>query len=174
MLTAKDIQGYRLFSGLQENELSKIAGLCTRCTYAPNTIIFKPDMTSDDVYLVEEGKDAIEIEIPLGPPGSRIIIHTLSKGEAFGWAPLVSKHVKTATARCLEEVRVIAINGQALLNLLEEDNHIGFVVMKNMTDIVGTRLAYTTIAFRHEIRKLKNLAREPIKRVYKQPVTPIN
>jgi CRP/FNR family transcriptional regulator, cyclic AMP receptor protein len=171
MITVKDIQGYNLFTGLDEKELSKIAKLCIRRTYECNEIIFDPDIPSDDIFLVEEGKDAIEIEIPIGPQQGRIVIHTLSKGEAFGWAALVSKHVKTATARCMEQVKLIAINGQVLMNLLNTDNHIGFIVMRNMTDIIGTCLAYTTIAFRHEIRKLKSIVREPIKRAFEQSVT---
>ncbi len=164
MFTGQELQRYNLFSGLEEKELNEIANLCTRRTYGSNEIIFGPDIPSEDLLLVEDGKDAIEIQIPLGPYGNKIVIHTLSKGEAFAWTSLVSQHVKTATARSLEPVSLIAINGKALMRLLEANNHIGFIVMRNLADIINSRLAYTTVAFRHETRRLKSMVGEQVRR----------
>ena len=155
MLTTQDVQGYKLFTGLAENELREIASLCRRRSYESNSVIFDPDTPSEEIFLVEGGNDAIQIEIPLGVQEAKIVIHTLSKGETFGWAALGSQHVKTATARCLESVRVISINGKSLMQLLETNNHIGYQVMKNLSDIISARLSYTTVAFRHEIRRLR-------------------
>jgi len=39
--------------------------------------------------------------------------------------------------------------------MLEKNNHAGYIVMKNLSEIIALRLAYTTVAFRHEIRKNK-------------------
>ena len=155
MLTAKDIQSYKLFRGLAENELAEIAALAVRRTYEVNSIIFAPDTLSEELFLVEGGNDAIQIEIPLGVPKETIVIHTLSKGEAFGWASLGTQHVKTAIAKCVEQVNVIAINGKSLGKWLEDNPQAGYRVMKNLADIINTRLSYTTVAFRHELRRLK-------------------
>jgi len=84
-----------------------------------------------------------------------MVIHTLCKGETFGWAALASRHIKTATARCIEPTTVIAIYGKNLTDLLEKNNHVGYVVMRNLADIINTRLAYTSVVFRHEILRLK-------------------
>ena len=155
MVTMKDIAGYKLFDGLNETELSAITKLCERRIYETNTIIFDPETVSEDIFLVEEGNEAIQIEIPLGHHEGKIVIHTLSRGETFGWAALGSQHVKTAIDRCLEKVNVIAINGKNLIQLLEKNTHMGYIVMKNLADIISARLSYTTVAFRHEIRKFK-------------------
>jgi CRP-like cAMP-binding protein len=158
MLTAQDIQGYKLFTGLAENELVVIAGLCRRQTYENNSVIFAPDTSSEEIFLLEGGNDAIQIEIQLGVHDEKIVIHTLSKGETFGWAALGSQHAKTATARCLDQASVIAINGKALMQLLEKNNQMGYIVMKNLADIINTRLSYTTVAFRREVRRLRKVA----------------
>jgi CRP/FNR family cyclic AMP-dependent transcriptional regulator len=155
MLKTKEIQGYKLFNGLAETELSEIAVFCNRLNYDTNSVIFDPDTPSENIFFLEGGNDAIQIEIPLGIHGDKIVIHTLSKGETFGWAALGSQHVKTATARCLVPVTVIAINGKRLMEFLARDNHAGYIVMKNLADIISTRLSYTTVAFRHEIRRLR-------------------
>jgi hypothetical protein len=46
------------------------------------------------------------------------------------------------------------INGKELMEFLEKDKRIGYVVMKNLSALISSRLASTTIALRHEIQKL--------------------
>lgn len=161
MITAKDIRWYELFYGLNENELAKIADICSRRTYEKNAVIFDPNTTPDEIFLVESDNDAIQIEISLGDDAGKIVIHTLSKGETFGWAALGPERIKTGTARCLERVSVIAIRGKSLIELMDKENHTGYVVMRNLASIIAERLSYTTVAFRHEIRKAKKLAKVP-------------
>ena len=48
---------------------------------------------------------------------------------------------------------LIKINGQELMSLLDKNDHIGYVVMKNLSGIISTRLAYTTIMLRREVNK---------------------
>jgi hypothetical protein len=46
------------------------------------------------------------------------------------------------------------IDGKELLGLLEKEKNLGYWVMKNLSGLVSSRLASTTIALRHEIQKL--------------------
>jgi CRP/FNR family transcriptional regulator, cyclic AMP receptor protein len=158
VIAAEEIRAYKLFTGLDEAELAEIAGLCQRRNYENSDILFAPENPSEDIFLLESGNDAVQIELPIGTQGEKIVIHTLNKGEAFGWAALGSQHARTAVARCLGPVSVLAINGKNLTQLLEKNNHAGYVVMKNLADAINTRLSYTTIAFRHEMRRLKKTA----------------
>jgi len=157
MIPVEEIKGYKLFAGLSEEELAPITTISERRICEYNSTIFSPDTPSEDLYLVEGGNDAIQIEVPLGPHEEKIVIHTLSKGEAFGWAYLGNQHARTATARCLDKTSLIAINGKELAKVLEADCHTGYIVMKNLNDAITQRLSYTTVAFRHEIRKLRKL-----------------
>ena len=152
MVKDADLKGYKLFSGLDDGELAKIAGLCTRQCCESNTEIFTSNKAASDIFLLEGPNDAIRIELPIRAHGAKSVIHTLKKGEAFGWASLVPPHVRTATARCVEKADVICINGKALIEMLEENNHMGYIVMKNLSGLISSRLNDTTIALRHEIR----------------------
>jgi len=156
MIAIEDIRNFDLFSGLNEDELTEVAELCKRRIYELNSVIFDLDTLSDEIFIVEGADDSIQVEIPLGPGEGKVIIHTLTRGETFGWAALGSNHVKTAIVRCLARVSVVAINGNSLIQLMERNNHIGFIIMRNLSEIIALRLAYTTVAFRHEIRKIKN------------------
>jgi CRP-like cAMP-binding protein len=155
MVTPQEIREFKLFSGLTENELPGIANLCRRHSFVSNMVIFDPDHPSEDLFIVESGNEAIQIEIPISNHEDKIVIHTLSKGETFGWAALGTQNVKTATARCLGPVNVIAINGKSLTQFLEKNPRTGYIVMKNLVDTINARLAYTTVAFRHEIRIIR-------------------
>jgi CRP/FNR family transcriptional regulator, cyclic AMP receptor protein len=162
MLMAQDIKGYNLFVGLNELELAKITALCSRRTFSSNAVIFSPESPSNDIFLLEGGNDAIQIEVPITGEEDRIVVHTLSKGETFGWAALGPQHVRTAIARCLDEVTVICINGESLVQLLNENDHIGYIVMRNLAGIIDKRLTYTTIAFRHQVRRLREKLKAPV------------
>jgi CRP/FNR family transcriptional regulator len=91
----------------------------------------------------------------LAEQSSKIVIHTLSKGETFGWAPLCPVQIRTATVRVIDKADVIKVNGSELNRLFEEDNHIGYVVMKNLSSIISRRLDHTIIAFSHKLQQAR-------------------
>ena len=72
--------------------------------------------------------------------GPRTVIHTLQKGEVFGWAALVPPHQRTGTARCVEKASVICLNGKDLIELLDKNDHMGYVVMKNLSGILSNAI----------------------------------
>jgi hypothetical protein len=51
------------------------------------------------------------------------------------------------------------LNGKDLIGLLDKNEHMGYVAMKNLSGILSTRLTYTTLVLRREVRKL---ARKPV------------
>jgi CRP-like cAMP-binding protein len=154
VVSAQDLKQFNLFVGLEESELAEIAKLCTRRTYESGAEVFSPGAPAGDVFLLEGGNDAVQIEISMCEHSPRTVLHTLQKGEFFGWAALVPPHQRTATARCVGRASVICVDGKALMGLLEKDGHMGYVVMKNLSGILSTRLTYTTLVLRREIRKV--------------------
>ncbi|MBN2098608.1 MAG: cyclic nucleotide-binding domain-containing protein [Dehalococcoidia bacterium] len=154
MVTVQDLKQFNLFVGLEESELAEVARLCTRRTYESGAEVFSPGAPAGDVFLLEGGNDAVQIEISICEHSPRTVLHTLQKGEFFGWAALVPPHQRTATARCVGRASVICVDGKALMELLEKNKHMGYVVMKNLSGILSTRLTYTTLVLRREIRKV--------------------
>ena len=159
MVTVQDLKAFNLFAGLDEAELAEIARLCARRTYESGAEIFSPGTPAGDVFILERGNDVVQIEIAICEHMPKTVIHTLQKGEVFGWAALVPPHQRTGSARCVERASVICLDGKALMELLDKNDHMGYVVMKNLSGILSSRLAYTTLILRREIRKL---ARKPV------------
>jgi CRP/FNR family transcriptional regulator len=150
----QDLRRFDLFVGLDEKELAEIARFCNRRIFERNAIISTIGVAATDIYLLEGKNDAIQIELPIDDYPTRIITHTLSKGETFGWSALVPPQLRTALIRCVEETEVIIVSGTDLIKLFQKNNHIGYVVMKNLSAVISSRLTCTTIALRHKIRNL--------------------
>jgi CRP-like cAMP-binding protein len=154
MVSTDILKSINLFSGLTQTELAGIAKLCRERTYESGSVIFTIGGSATDVYLLETGKVDIQIEFKIYDYEILATVYTVGKGEIFGWSALVPPHRLTASARCEGKADVMMINGKELLEYLEKDRRVGYVVMKNLSALVSSRLASTTIALRHEIQKL--------------------
>lgn len=154
MVSTEILKGFGLFGGLSETELAGIARLCRERTHESGSVIFTIGGSATDVYLLKTGKVDIQIEFKIYEQEIRATVYTVGKGEIFGWSALVPPHRLTASARCQGKADVIMINGKELIEILEKDKRIGYVVMKNLSALISSRLASTTIALRHEIQKL--------------------
>jgi CRP-like cAMP-binding protein len=154
MVSTEILKGFSLFGGLSETELAGIAKLCRERTHENGSVIFTIGGSATDVYLLKAGKVEIQIEFKIYEQEIRATVYTVGKGEIFGWSALVPPHRLTASARCQGKADVIMINGKELMEFLEKDRRIGYVVMRNLSALISSRLASTTIALRHEIQKL--------------------
>mgnify|MGYP005839038079 CR=1 FL=1 len=154
MVSTEILKSFSLFRGLTQKELAKIAGLCRERTYEDGSVIFTIGGSAIDAYLLKNGKVDIQIEFKIYDYEIITTVYTVGKGEIFGWSALVPPHRLTASARCEGKTDVIMINGKELMELLEKDRQVGYVVMKNLSALISSRLASTTIALRHEIQKL--------------------
>jgi len=154
MVSPEILKGFVLFSGLSQTELAGIARLCRERTYESSPVIFTMGGSAADVYLLKTGKVDIQIEFKIYDYEIITTVYTVGKGEIFGWSALVPPHRLTGSARCEGKADVIMINGKELMEFLEKDRRIGYIVMKNLAALISSRLASTTIALRHEIQKL--------------------
>jgi CRP-like cAMP-binding protein len=154
MVSTEILKSFNLFSGLSQTELAGIAKLCRERTYEDGSGIFTIGGSAIDAYLLKSGKVDIQIEFKIYDYEIMTTVYTVGVGEIFGWSALVPPHRLTASAKCEGKADVITINGKELMEFLEKDRRIGYVVMKNLSALISSRLASTTIALRHEIQKL--------------------
>lgn len=153
MLSPQDLHGVDLFAGLNPAELTEVARICNRSRFAKNTDISQYISSSNDILILERENDSIQIELPIDDNPARLVTHILKKGETFAWSAFFAPQLKTISAHCLEDAIVININVTDLMKILTKDNHIGFVIMQNLSSLINRWLICTTIALRHEIKK---------------------
>lgn len=142
MATIKEtLASSELFKGLTDDELQKVASISRIEIYEKGSVLFTESSTADDLYIIELGKVAMEMTLA-GTPGmgKQANVETVTKGGGCGWSALSGTPVYTLTARALEPVRTIAIDGHLLYNILKEDPYLGYRIMSRMATAISARL----------------------------------
>jgi CRP-like cAMP-binding protein len=153
MVSAEILKGFQLFEGLAESELVEVAKLCRERNYEQGSIIFTAGGSARDIYLLKDGEVNIQVELVIYDLEARATVYTVRKGETFAWSALVPPHKLTASARCQQKTEVLTIDGKKLMYTFEKNNHIGCVVMQNLSKVISSRLASTMVALRNQIQR---------------------
>ena len=127
-----------VFEGLSEEDLDKIVKICITKSYTKGDVIFEDNTSGEDLFIVLEGNMKIKLEAVL--PHYDIALSTIEAGQIFGELALIDSSPRSATVVCETDAQVAVLNGEKLNRLMEEDNHIGYVLMKNIARTICARL----------------------------------
>ena len=150
-----------IFAELTNAELAGIAQFCREEMYQENDVLLTEDAPAEQLFLVEQGKLALEKKIQLGRRGTAraATFGYVEPGGVAGWSALVRPYIYTSTATCLEPTRVITIEGVALREYLQQHPEVGFKVVGMLASLIGTRyksamdtLTYFLSIASHELR----------------------
>jgi len=139
MISSQILKEFRLFNGLDDSELAKIAEFCHERNLRAGTICFIQGGDATEVHLCRSGKVDIIIQL-YEPAGMEVKVHTIREGEVFGWSSLMEPRNYTSSAKCAGMLEEVYIKGSDLLNLFEKNLHMGYVVMRNLSAIISSRL----------------------------------
>jgi CRP-like cAMP-binding protein len=92
------------------------------------------------LYVVEEGRVAIEITVP---GRGREIILTVGPGEVFGWSSIFHQRPKTASARVVERTKAVGLDASRLRELCDADSRLGYILTRRILEVVSERLRAT-------------------------------
>lgn len=123
-----------IFEGLEEGELTKIAGLCQVIERPAGSVILRAGETGDTFYMVMAGEMAIYTAESNAP------IAKVREGDFLGEISLVSRQPFTATAVAASDVRLIALKYHDFETLINRYPRIGMRVMRNIAVSVGEKL----------------------------------
>jgi CRP-like cAMP-binding protein len=128
----------RFFSGLSGTQLGRVAALGRARSFPQDTRIYTVGDTVDDFYVLADGMVRFTLGLSKRDTAAGDIIR---RGDVFGWAPLVEGHARRiATAYCLTACDVVAIDGAALMRLMEGDAAIGYGLMKKLAVLLTSEL----------------------------------
>ena len=128
----------RFFSGLTKTQLARIAALGRMRAFPQDTRIYVVGDAVDDFYVLADGMVRFTLGLGKRETSAGDIIR---RGEVFGWAPLVEGQPRRiATAYCLTPCEVVAIDGGALMALMEGDSSLGYALMKKLAVLLTSEL----------------------------------
>jgi predicted N-acetyltransferase YhbS len=131
---AQAITEVSLFQGMNCEQATRVAGVCTVQDFRPGECIFAKADQADRLYIVLQGQVAISCGIP------SVTIGTVGAGETCGEVSLLSgrSHSATATAeRCVEAAVLLQ---RDLADLIRRRPDIGVIIYHNLAVGLGDKL----------------------------------
>ena len=105
-------------------------------------ILFNAGDSADHFYVLVKGR----IELSLGKTGP-VVYTAKHPGEVIGWSSLVGRSSFSASAKCLEPVKLVKFDRESFLEILQENTKNETLLFKRLAEMLGNRLLelYPTI-----------------------------
>ena len=149
-----------VFVGLHDDDLTKIASLPSIHfeTYNESEIISVEGEPAKDLYILVDGQVGLRltVELVMESQAREIKVDTVNKGSIFGWSSLVQPYASSRTAVCTKQSKVLVIDGKELIQLMDNDEHIGYEVMRSIACVIASRLRTPNNYFWAELLKARN------------------
>jgi len=131
------------FQELKPEHFEQICGISWLRQVEPGEELFREGDKEDYLYIVLEGRIAIEMIVP---GRGRMRIYTAEPMEIFGWSsatPVVRQ--RTASARAVLPSRLVVMEAVKLRKMSEDDHDLGYVVMRRLANVIASRLLVTRL-----------------------------
>ncbi len=129
------------FSELKPEHFEKLVEIASVHTLPKDSEVFREGDRQDKLYIVAEGRVALEIFIP---HQGRLRIMTAEEMDLIGWSSVTpGVHTRTASAKTVIPSTLVGIDSEALRQLCKDDYEIGYIVMRRIANIIASRLSMT-------------------------------
>jgi signal-transduction protein with cAMP-binding, CBS, and nucleotidyltransferase domain len=139
MITIQELKSFKLFDGLSDEDLNRLAAIAQQRSHEKGTICFQQGTPASELHLCRSGQVDIVVR-HFEAPTIRVKIDTLSEGQAFGWSALVAPYLYKASAICAKKTEEIYFRKEDLFKLFDQVPRVGYVFMKNLAAIISSRL----------------------------------
>ncbi len=127
------------FDQLSNRQLKSVSDIIFERTYETNESIFEEGQPGAALFLILDGKIAIEI----CRETSTTRLAVLDRGAFFGEMALLDETPRSATARALERTRTLALYRNDLNGLVHRDAKTACQIYRSLAGMIGDRLRLT-------------------------------
>jgi len=157
------IKNSQLFWKLSDSQIDKLVNLCQEEPCKAGVRIFSEGESARNLYIVEEGKIALEMEIRIGSrTRKQATIDVITKGQVFGWSAVSERPVLTASAISTENTKLLVLSGDCLRHLCNEDTDLCRKVMHELVNVVENRLSHARRTLAHVLSVTSHDLRAPL------------
>ncbi|MCB8979577.1 MAG: cyclic nucleotide-binding domain-containing protein [Ardenticatenaceae bacterium] len=142
MSIANLLKRVQLFANLEPDELEQLAAICQEKTVGSGELIITQNTTGKEMYIVAQGSAEVYIQ---GLTDARSLV-VLGKGQVIGEMALIDQGYRSASVRATREgASLYVIESEAFYKLCDENNHIGFIVMRNLAIDIAFKLRHRNL-----------------------------
>ena len=138
----KALQSMEFTRDIEPKSLEKLVSMAFTATFAEGEVIFREGEVGDVIYLIQEGRAAVETHIP---GRGRVTIFTVGPGQLLGWSALFPGKRKTSSGRALVKTKAIAISAPQLRGTCHSDNELGCLMGWRIAETISDRLKATRL-----------------------------
>src|SRR6184192_2601697 len=127
------------FDRLSNRQLKSVSDIMFERKYDANESIFEEGQPGAALFLILDGKVAVEIFREM----STTRLAVLEKGAFFGEMALLDDTPRSATARALEQTRTLALYRNDLRGLMDRHARTACQIYRSLASMIGDRLRST-------------------------------
>ncbi|MCG2761494.1 MAG: cyclic nucleotide-binding domain-containing protein [Candidatus Delongbacteria bacterium] len=142
----------RMFEGLDESVIKKISAFSKIEKFKPNITILEEDSSNDyDLFIVIHGRVKIFVSSKFfaDDKDDSKAIYTVNPYDHFGEMSCIVRKRRSASATTMSDCEIIRIDGHKFMTLIENDNSIGFMVLKKLYESLYERIQNSNFMLRN-------------------------
>jgi CRP/FNR family transcriptional regulator, cyclic AMP receptor protein len=145
MISLELLRRYPFFAMLNEEQLKAIAMIAEEKTYPKDTLLVKENAPANKLTLLVDGD--VDLIYSGGGEGAitNALVGSIAPGEMLGVSSLIEPYTYISSARATMPVKVVEIDGNAVRSLMQADEQLGYILMRNVAAAVLERLKYTQV-----------------------------
>ena len=147
-----------LLHDLHPADAAELLAIGTRVTLPRGAILFELGAPADSVYIVTESRLSLTLPMMVGGREEHVLIEELQTGQVLGWSALIPPHRFTLMASAPFGAEVVQIPRDALARHLTLRPEVGYLVMRNVAEIIGQRLQVFQAMWLREMQRVVELA----------------
>ena len=129
-----------IFSELTGREFAVVRSILKQKEYRQGEIIFHQNDAGNELYIVDRGRIAIEVQLP---DGQKLEISEIESGNFFGEMSIFEDAPRSATCTTKEDSSLFSLDKTDFFNCMEKHPRIAAKMMYRMLNITASRLKNT-------------------------------
>ncbi len=144
MITIDDFKTIALAQYLSDNMIKKILPYLKINTYKESDLVFCEGNSANRFYMLKKGKVLLEKQIS---EEVTITLDSIKPGKSFGWISMLGGQDFMVDAVSSQTSEILSIKSETIFELMDNDNLMGYNIMKKLLWVVNQRLTHRTKQF---------------------------
>ena len=141
MTAVEQVVEIAFFQGMPADALREIAAQSTVLTLQPGRTLISQHAAAEHLFFLLSG--SVQFYIHFHGVDDLLVGTMRQPGALLGWSVVRKPHRYTATVRCEEECRVLRLPRETLIQLMETQPRLGYLLLKRIAATLANRLEQT-------------------------------
>lgn len=133
-IISKTVNRMHLFKGLDDEQTTRLAGMCTISRFHKGDILIQQDQTAEKMFIIIEGRIRVSMQNGANTVGEVVA------GEPVGELSFLTGDRHSANAQAETPVLAVSLSSADLLRLVRQRPDIGLILYRNLAIGVGKKL----------------------------------